>query len=158
MTCLIDSRGRHRTVFESVWADLYVSIFPVCEALRQKQHKVIGVKRVHQWTSRGCSSHPARCWCCSSSVLSDERLQVRLWLNGTFILLRSSIMVWRTSSHMTGVFNPARSSKHSDICLMSLFSSLSKHRPSSQLLVFFCFQRRLSWILMTFRCSSAQDG
>lgn len=83
-----------------VWTlpDHYISMFPVCEALRQKQNKRIGVEKLHQWSSRGCSSHPARCWCCSSSVLSDRRLQAQLCLSGTFILLRSSMVMWRTSS------------------------------------------------------------
>lgn len=73
---------------------------------RQKQNKYNGVKKLQLLRLFFTPS------CCTlvvflifSALFSDRCLQAK---NSTFNLLRSSILMWRTSSHMNYLFNPAQ--------------------------------------------------
>lgn len=132
-----------------------VSVF---DAPTEKQNKCNGVKEFPQCTSCGCSLHPpaALCWCSSSSQLCSQMDVCRRscgWTQPSVFRVPPS---WCEGPAHTWIICLIvhSSSKDFDICLMSLFFSLSKHCPSSRLLVFSSFQMVLSWILMTFLCSS----
>lgn len=137
-----------------------VSVFA---AQRQKQNKSSGVKKFRQ-----CNRllrfffTPS---CCTwlifliySAVLSDGCLQAKLWLDSTFGLLRSSIMMWRNSSHINYLFHPAQFLQRVwhllDELVFLTVKTLSIFSAPRFLFCFSCFHMALSWILMTFRCSS----
>lgn len=76
------------------------------DAPRQKQNKYNGLKKLQLPRLFFTPS------CCTlvlflifSALFSDGCLQAK---NSTFSLLRSSILMWRTSSHMNYLFNPAQ--------------------------------------------------
>lgn len=117
-----------------------VSVF---DAQRQKQNESSGVKKFRQCTSCGCSSHhPAALYWFSSSAQLCSRMDVCRrscgWTQPSVFCVPPS---WcEGTAHTWNICLILHSSsKEFDICLMSLFFSLSKHCPSSLLLVFFFF-------------------
>lgn len=124
-----------------------VSVF---DAQRQKQNESSGVKKFRQCTSCGCSSHPpaALYWFSSSTQLCSRMDVCRRscgWTQPSVFCVPPS---WcEGTAHTWNICLILHSSsKEFDICLMSLFFSLSKHCPSSLLLVFFFFFPVSTWI------------